>query len=75
MRRVFVFVMAAGTLGLAALTAGCPASTSTPATAGKGPTEQDRAAMYQKGYAQQKSGGAPGRMGAPGTPPGPGGSR
>jgi len=74
MRKFFVFTLAAGTLGLAALTAGCPASTSTPATAGKGPTEKDRAAMYQKGYSQKGgSGGASG--GEANMPPGPGGSR
>jgi len=73
-----VFVLAAGALGLGALTAGCPSSTSTPATAGKGPTEQQRAAQYQKGYSQNPPGAA-GNAGSTGgaaaTPPGPGGGR
>lgn len=77
MRRIFIFAAAAGTLGLAALTAGCPSSTATPATAGKGPTDQERAAMYQKGYSQQKSGGGGAANGMTGTatPPGPGRAR
>lgn len=73
MRRIFVFAAAAGALGLAALTAGCPSSTATPATSGKGPTEKERAAQYQKNYSQRYSGGGQqGGGGAAAMPPGPG---
>ena len=73
MRKVLVFVLAAGTLGLTALTAGCPSSTTNPATAGKAPTEQERAAKYQKGYTQRPPGAGSGE--GAGVAPGPGGSR
>jgi hypothetical protein len=77
MRKVFVFVLAAGTLSLGALTAGCPSSTTNPATVDKAPKEQDRAAKYQQQYTQKYSGGGGQQGGGGGAamPPGPGTSR